>query len=227
MKKLGIAVISLLILASTLLVSQPAHAESEQSEATFKLCSDEEADLLRLYFALFDRKPDQKGGDYWVHAFRQNASLDDLAYWMSKSPEFSIKYKKVTTKDELIDKFYKNIFKRKPDAEGKAYWMNQLDQGLSPHLVARWMAKSPELAKRHPYAVAPSCPELEKAKGVDHKTQEKEDHKKEETKKTTVYYKNCTEVWKYLGRPITKTDKGYSHDLDRDKDGIGCESEPS
>lgn len=41
-----------------------------------------------------------------------------------------------------------------------------------------------------------------------------------------VSYANCTEVWNRLGRPIRSTDPGYSRNLDRDGDGVGCETRP-
>lgn len=39
-------------------------------------------------------------------------------------------------------------------------------------------------------------------------------------------YKNCTDVWNTIGRPILAGESGYSHKLDRDKDGVGCEKDP-
>ncbi len=41
-----------------------------------------------------------------------------------------------------------------------------------------------------------------------------------------VYYANCKDVWNRLGHPITANDAGYSGRLDRDGDGIACESRP-
>ncbi len=50
------------------------------------------------------------------------------------------------------------------------------------------------------------------------------------TEKTPLYA-NCAEVWKALGRPITKDDPGFPtttpNNLDVDSDGIGCEDDPS
>ncbi|MDO5031285.1 excalibur calcium-binding domain-containing protein [Corynebacterium sp.] len=40
------------------------------------------------------------------------------------------------------------------------------------------------------------------------------------------YYQNCKAVWNDLGRPIRSNDPGYRSGLDRDGDGIGCESRP-
>lgn len=39
-------------------------------------------------------------------------------------------------------------------------------------------------------------------------------------------YKNCTEVWNDLGRPIRSHEAGFGNHLDRDRDGVGCESRP-
>jgi len=39
-------------------------------------------------------------------------------------------------------------------------------------------------------------------------------------------YDNCTEVWNGIGRPIYTSDPGYGRHLDRDGDGVGCETDP-
>ncbi len=39
-------------------------------------------------------------------------------------------------------------------------------------------------------------------------------------------YKNCTDVWNKLGRPIHRGDPGYAAKLDQDGDGTGCEQRP-
>jgi len=39
-----------------------------------------------------------------------------------------------------------------------------------------------------------------------------------------VSYKNCTEVKAAGAAPIRRGEPGYSTDLDRDKDGIACET---
>ncbi len=43
---------------------------------------------------------------------------------------------------------------------------------------------------------------------------------------TARSYRNCTEVWSTIGRSIKRSDAGYGHHLDRDDDGVGCESRP-
>ena len=41
-----------------------------------------------------------------------------------------------------------------------------------------------------------------------------------------AYYKNYTEVWNAIGRPIKRGEPGYGSHLDRDGDGVGCEVDP-
>jgi len=38
-----------------------------------------------------------------------------------------------------------------------------------------------------------------------------------------VYYENCTDAWEQGATPVYSDDPGYSIDLDRDEDGVGCE----
>ncbi|WP_161632189.1 Ig-like domain repeat protein [Nakamurella lactea] len=44
--------------------------------------------------------------------------------------------------------------------------------------------------------------------------------------KPSASYKNCTDVWKRLGRSIYPSDLGFQSKFDRDNDGIGCEIRP-
>lgn len=41
------------------------------------------------------------------------------------------------------------------------------------------------------------------------------------------HYRNCKDVWETLGHGITSNDPGYSRKLDRDGDGLACETRPS
>lgn len=41
-----------------------------------------------------------------------------------------------------------------------------------------------------------------------------------------VNYKNCTDVWNSIGKPITPGDPGFLPKFDRDGDGVGCENDP-
>jgi len=39
-------------------------------------------------------------------------------------------------------------------------------------------------------------------------------------------FRNCAQVWEVLGRPIREGERGFHSGLDRDGDGVGCESRP-
>jgi len=39
-------------------------------------------------------------------------------------------------------------------------------------------------------------------------------------------FRNCAQVWEVLGRPIREGERGFHSGLDRDSDGVGCESRP-
>jgi len=203
-----------LIIAGLFVVGFPSVAQAAEKEPSIWICNDEEADVLRLYYAIFNRPHDPVGGGYWRDEFRNNISKSEISYWMSQSPEYDAKYKSIKTNDQFIEKLYRNIFKRKADAKGKAYWLDEMDKGFERHLVVRWMAESSELKIRHDYRINSTCPS-----------------KRAVTKSvpanrvsTRDFYSNCSEVEAVLGRPILVSDRGYSTKLDRDEDGTGCES---
>jgi hypothetical protein len=41
-----------------------------------------------------------------------------------------------------------------------------------------------------------------------------------------AYYENCTAVWNAIGRPLLSTEPGYRPKLDRNNDGVACETDP-
>ena len=43
---------------------------------------------------------------------------------------------------------------------------------------------------------------------------------------SNVSYGSCREVWNKVGGPISQGEPGYSSKLDRDGDGVACESRP-
>jgi|GEM_PF-5206317 len=150
---------SVLLIIFSLLLSPlaavSASATIYQSEVA--ICEEAEADVLRLYFAIFNREHDLAGGIYWVEVHRSGKSLDHIAYWMTQGPEFKSRYLRIKTDDEFLEKVYKNVFTRTSDEKGKKYWTDEIANGLERHLVIRWMAQSPELKGRHGYKINDSC----------------------------------------------------------------------
>ncbi|WP_374580795.1 DUF4214 domain-containing protein [Pseudoduganella sp.] len=88
--------------------------------------------VFRLYQAAFDRKPDLEGVGYWMAAAEKGFSLFDIAAGFINSDEFRKLYGSNPANGELVDRFYQNVLHRAPDAEGRAYWLNVLDQKLAP-----------------------------------------------------------------------------------------------
>ncbi|MFF2589504.1 excalibur calcium-binding domain-containing protein [Peribacillus butanolivorans] len=51
-----------------------------------------------------------------------------------------------------------------------------------------------------------------------------EKRKEEEQQQTNVYFKNCTDARAAGAAPVHRGEPGYAKHLDRDGDGIGCDS---
>jgi uncharacterized protein (DUF1501 family) len=114
------------------------------------------ADVLRLYRAFFNREPDPRGGEYWVGVINKGRSLDQVADYFTKTTEFIDTYRG-TTNLQFVEKVYRNVLGRTPDAEGVLYWKRQLDSGkLTRGGVVRWIAASSEFKAKRPYAGIPA-----------------------------------------------------------------------
>ncbi|WP_288096729.1 DUF4214 domain-containing protein [Pseudomonas sp.] len=84
--------------------------------------------LAELYVSFFNRAPDSAGLAYWVDQLDKGIlSLEDISRnWMSEQPEGLAKYPSTLTNADFISKIYQATLGRAPDAEGLAYWQNQL-----------------------------------------------------------------------------------------------------
>ena len=82
--------------------------------------------LQQLYIAYFGRAADPEGIDYWVSA---GTTLKQFAAHMDGQKEW-IAVKSSLTTSEHVDQLYQNLFNRNADADGKAYWTKQVDDGV-------------------------------------------------------------------------------------------------
>ena len=95
-----------------------------------------------LYVAYFNRKPDAAGLEYWSQQFEQGTGADEAAERFADSEEaqerFSFLADDLDGEDgsfseeeagQVIDQIYENLFERAPDAEGRAYWIDELQAG--------------------------------------------------------------------------------------------------
>jgi Tol biopolymer transport system component len=85
--------------------------------------------VIRLYWAYFERRPEQAGLDFWVQQRKGGRSLASISQFFSTSQEFKTLYGN-TSNATFTTLVYQNVLDRDPDAAGLAYWANQLGNGL-------------------------------------------------------------------------------------------------
>ncbi len=83
--------------------------------------------VTKLYVATFDRAPDAAGLKYWLEDSGLN--LEEIAMSFFEQKETQKKYPAGTPTSVFVETVYTNLFNRKPDAEGLAYWIKDLDEG--------------------------------------------------------------------------------------------------
>ena len=83
--------------------------------------------ITRLYYAFFQRAPDQSGLTYWSTHRRAGTHLDVVASAFAGSSEFQHTYGSLTNR-QFVDLVYKNVLGRSADPQGATFWTNQLDR---------------------------------------------------------------------------------------------------
>ena len=93
----------------------------------------------RMYQAAFARTPDEGGVSFWVSQVDKGMNLHDLAQNFIGSQEFMSVYGASPSVQTLVSGFYTNVLGRAPDASGLAYWIGQVQSGLStPDLLVQF-----------------------------------------------------------------------------------------
>jgi Ca2+-binding RTX toxin-like protein len=102
--------------------------------------------VYSLYQAAFDRAPDKVGLGFWMEMVDRGAlTMSDVSNAFVQSPEFATLYGTNPTNTELVTRFYQNLLDREPDAIGKAFWINVLDEKLATVAsVLSQFSESPE-----------------------------------------------------------------------------------
>ncbi len=107
------------------------------------------ADILRLYYAFFDRDPDVGGARYWIGRYDDGATIAEIARHMSHSPEFADRYG-TTEVEGYVTALYENVLDRNPDPQGFAFWTEGLNSGRITRLYTlRHFAASSEFVATH------------------------------------------------------------------------------
>ncbi|MGH1505436.1 MAG: DUF4214 domain-containing protein [Acidimicrobiales bacterium] len=84
----------------------------------------------RLYQAYFDRAPDRGGLFFWMDWMRSGRSLAEVSDEFARSPEFRQTYGSLDDGD-FVDLVYEQVLGRLPDADGRAFWVEQMANGMT------------------------------------------------------------------------------------------------
>lgn len=98
--------------------------------------------VRRLYQTIQNREADNSGLNFWVGCLTEHSVTG--AYVASRffeSPEFKAKN---TTNEEYVTILYRAFFGREPDRSGKAFWLSNLEDGVSRAVVTDFFINSDE-----------------------------------------------------------------------------------
>jgi hypothetical protein len=106
-----------------------------------------EGSVERLYQAFFGRPPDGAGLDHWVTQYRDGLPLRTIASHFGASEEFLDANEGVEGRS-FVERAYRGVLGREPDADGAAYWEAQLAAGGDRAMLVLALAESPENVAR-------------------------------------------------------------------------------
>ncbi|NNF52941.1 MAG: DUF4214 domain-containing protein [Acidimicrobiales bacterium] len=103
--------------------------------------------IRRLYFAYLDREPDSRGLSYWTTFRAGGTSLSAISAQFAASTEFENTYG-VLSDGGFVDLVYANVLGRPPDASGRAFWLGQLQSGMTRGSLMIGFSESQEFLNR-------------------------------------------------------------------------------
>ncbi|MCM1081985.1 MAG: DUF4214 domain-containing protein [Clostridium sp.] len=104
--------------------------------------TDVERFVIRLYDKCLDRLPDAVGISTWTNIlYRKTGTGASVAKGFVYSPEYK---NKNTSNEAYVEMLYRVFLDREADADGKAFWVDLLNQGMSRDYVFRGFVESPE-----------------------------------------------------------------------------------
>lgn len=89
-----------------------------------------EGSIARFYMSVFTRQPDEVGFDYWTAQHEAGVTVEQIAWQFLDSDEFDL-VSGDDTDAEFVEVMYGNVLCRASDAPGKAYWEEQLADGMA------------------------------------------------------------------------------------------------
>ncbi len=153
-----------MLTASTLAAVEPVVDEQNQVDelAPLRLVQGERADagqtmdaahgiVARLYWAVLGRAPEAGGARFWFDLYDQGEwDLRRIARHFAESAEFTERFGADLDDEAFATLVYTNALGRAPDAEGLAWWLEQLDGGMSRAEMVLLISDSPEFRASHP-----------------------------------------------------------------------------
>ena len=100
--------------------------------------------VYRLYQAAFDRIPDTAGLSDWMRGMDQGMTLQKVATEFIVSTEFQGLYGANPTDAAFVNLLYQNVLNREPDTGGEAYWLDELDRGMTREMALIGFSESGE-----------------------------------------------------------------------------------
>lgn len=110
--------------------------------------------VVRLYQAVFLRRPETGGLEYWMREVNRGVSLKRIADLVVRAPEFQTLYGSLDD-TSFVDLVYDNVLHRAPSEGDRAYWVGELTSGRrSRGQVMVGFSESPEYKSATRPAVA-------------------------------------------------------------------------
>ena len=105
---------------------------------------DDTAFITRVYLNVLGRAPDPGGLAYWLGALSAGQNRSQVMYGFANGLEFQ----RLIRNRSLAILMYMGFLRRSPDPIGEAFWVESLNQGLTPEQVVSSFLTSPEYLRR-------------------------------------------------------------------------------
>jgi len=125
--------------------------------------TDDAAVLLvtKVFRAMLGREPDAEASGHWVAQIATGRPVGDLIDWLADTEEYSIRHRASAPRSEeekaeaqraglsLVNRTYRAVLGRDPDAEAGPYWASQIVSGRPLGDLIDWLAETEEYRDRH------------------------------------------------------------------------------
>jgi len=135
-----------LALTSSLVAPLPTAAIDDPALVGERGIRPEEGEVARLYLAVLGRAPEAGGFDFWMVRRLEGWTLDRVAANFVDSVEYRQRFG-VPNDAAFVELLYENVLGRRSDASGRAFWIDQLDDGMSRQRVVVLFSESPEFVE--------------------------------------------------------------------------------